>query len=219
MDATFEGAARALKRGEIDFEEFVRRTSRWVERKSAWLMRKSGATPGWLAIEDVEQTIRMHLWRAFLCYDAGRAEGATTIDRYLSFSATKTTHKMIKRAQAVNQHTRSGPSAFELLGSEDTISREVDLGLEAEAESELVRRQCYEVLRGLCDSLEERRAIDALEKGGGDLWAAAGELWEDRDARLDCEVVCEDHAASVIKRTVRRLVRDYGRQQATEVAA
>lgn len=220
MDATFEGAARALGCGEIGFEEFLRRTEKWTGAKARWLMRRFGSVPVWLGREDLEQLVRLHLWRASQKFDSKR-ERATSIDRYLAFGASKAAQKQVKRAQGVNQHTRLGPSRFEILGTVACAGEAIAEIPERtpSVQDRIERQQNYEILRALCATRSQKLALRALERNGGEMIPAAEELWQDLDARLACRLVNEQHAAKLVRRTVRRLVRAYGIREGMEVAA
>jgi hypothetical protein len=211
MDRTFESACIALGkdiatprgsrcRDSARFEDFVRSIEPWVGRKSGYLLgRFLGSNARWIDRDDVAQSIRLHLWRAFLSFDSDRRGGSAPIQRHLSFSAVHKVIRDLRRARKISIESES------LEGEGVPVPRE-----EAIAEDAIVRRERYESLRAGCRTKTERYVIDALESGGGQLGAATGWLWDNRAARLACRLVSEEHAARVVRAAVCRLVRDLG---------
>ncbi len=206
-------AAKAVRDGDIDGDEFVRRTDEWARRVTAGMLRRYRALPTWLSREDLEQEVRLRSWLHLGRYDEERSQVAP-IDRFVSFATRRSAEKLLMRAQGIDQHTRKGHPRFEpCYGSPADLD---EIGRSPMAEDDLpdeiaARSERFEVLTALCNTIEEQHAVRAIERArGGDFEEAGRALYADRDARLDCGLMSEEHGARVVGRAWRRLLRDYG---------
>lgn len=211
MNTNWGCAAAAYHEGEIDFAEFAGRTERQRKRWVGRLRERLQPIPVWHSQEDSDQDFLTTLFVRGQRYDPAFSKPGG----YFHFGL-KSVSKVVQKARGVEQHRRTGSPMFERTFSAAGFAGppEVpDPSKESDVERAILRKQYYEILRGLCLTTKQLAVVCALQAGGGSLAGATAHLYSDLDLRRDLRLLSEEHATSTVNRVVRELIATYGKKE------
>lgn len=203
INRQFVEAAEKYTVGDIDFDTFVAMTDKtrraWVRKLRARL----SPIPAWLTEDDTAQDYLVVLYERSLKYQSEKSSPAN----YMHFGLKNVT-RTIQSARGVEQHRRKGPPKFEIVYG---LSPRGDWGDSLDAsvpgpESEIIRRDYYRILKGLCKTKAQLAVVCALEKTGGSLQDAANELYVDPKTREIWSLNSEKEARLVVHNTVNNFI-------------
>lgn len=212
MKKNLEKMFGLLFNGEIDFKFFVDNTK--VEfAKLAMSLARRWRLPMWHDLDDVQQDLKLGVWKYIHKYDAIRAKGKS-LSWFVVFNAMAFAKTNMHKARGV---TISGSpdrkvSCIEIPVSQFGDDGDGDALLEsilaegAEAENALIAEETRveAVTRALkvCQNSRERFAVLAIREAGS-LDAAGRLLYEDFDHRIALRLPSEEHANRFVYRQAR----------------
>lgn len=217
--------ARALARGEINFDAFVRRTRADWRRLGAWLYRH-WPTPAAVTEEDVEQQLLLCAWRAWQRWlekwkgrevdeegvPIGAGDQCAKPGRYLTWTALAKATVWIHGQRGARMHgdpthrpshIATPASWFDRPGEDGGMRSFLDgvASPEAAIEGRLVAVQAVRFLAEACSDTT-RRVLEHVVDADGDTALAASAVYEDTELVLRCWLKSEGQAARLVDKAV-----------------
>ena len=208
---SYEAAARALKRGEITPDAFLRATrERWARTARYLHERWRRKLPAWVEPADVEQELVLLVLRAVRRYSRRRA-GRMTIGQYATWGAIHRAQRQIHRWRGASLSGNEGrnPSRAEIafcraFGPDvDPMAKAPPVAAGQDEAVEASER--FEELLAGCETVREALSLTALRRAGGDPRAAARLLFSDYASRVECELASEAQARRVVVESLDRI--------------
>lgn len=188
--------------GKISFDEFARRTRAFWQGLAIHLLRK---WPASTAVDetDVVQELLLAAWRYFPKYDPTR--GSMSLSRYVCFMAAGEAKLMLHHQRGNRRGFSSDkkPARHDLLMADllpQSSDPAADMGLCEVAEQDFLVNfadVAMKIIAKVWDNPRLSVAVEMLGRSGGDLARATSMLYEDRGARLICEISSIDDAERV----------------------
>jgi hypothetical protein len=210
-----EGAAAALRAGQIGDGEFVRRTApTWRREARALYRRWERRMPAWVEAADVEQEMALQALKYVRKWDAA---AGPKVGAYVCWNAVKRAQRAMSGWRGASLHGNASKNAghFEVASSKAFYnmslggeSPELEIGcrLPVRDPDPVEAREAFEAVLDGCQTVREALVLLALRACEGSLEQAAHALYGDLHARVECGLSDERHARRVVGGALSNLV-------------
>ena len=208
----FGDALARYREGHTTFEELVQATStHWTALAHYVCNRWRG--PFWVAVEDVRQDLLYGAWRAIFNWDEGRG---SSLAGYVVWNAVDKAKKRMHKARGAELHRTadSNPSRHELLATIEGVEPWAEIGVPAEQEAIVERRQHVERVSERCHTVREALVVRALADTGS-VRDAAMVLYGHPDTRRECRFGSDEHAEEATWQAAFAVAERLGQQEMT----
>lgn len=218
-DETFEAAACARVAGEIDDNEFLKRTlSVWRTVAARLWKRWRRKLPPDIGIDDVQQALMILAVRYVKKCNPARFGAKRSYGGYIVWCAMRRTVRQIhkwRNAKLSGQESKN-PGRFErnfssLRRADDERREDYESRIPGESQDPVERLEADRVFRenlALSQSVREALVLLALRRAEGSIDGAAEEIWRSYPARIECGVRDVKHARRLIRDVLEALAPD-----------
>jgi hypothetical protein len=205
-DETFEAAARARVAGEIDDDEFLRRTWRtWVVVTGRLWRRWRRKLPVDVGPDDVQQALMLEALEYVEKCDPARLTARGSYGGYIVWCASRRTTRQIHRWR--NARGERGPGRFErnfasLTRRDDDRREDYESRLAGDSPDPVESIEAGRAFRehlGGSSCVREALVLLALQRASGSVDGAAEEIWDSYAARIECGARDIRHARRIVR--------------------